>query len=132
MKSKTTNIWEKEFNKEFKVYQSAFEEYGKVTQYLGAIPTSKENIIDFPVTKVKSFIKKQIQQAREEAIQHLVSLFHQQLEEIEEKIKKMREEFTVNYSIETKKDELFFRGKAYGHTEALSDVLQLLKERKGE
>lgn len=50
--------WEKEFDKEFKVYRSAFEEFGKVYRtnphsQKGTIETE----IDIPIKDVKAFIR---------------------------------------------------------------------------
>jgi hypothetical protein len=57
-----TSDWEERFDKEFKVYRSAYEEYGKVEQYFGV--GIKKNIIDFPVSSLKSFLREEIKKAR--------------------------------------------------------------------
>ncbi|MEK6880678.1 MAG: hypothetical protein AABY22_13760 [Nanoarchaeota archaeon] len=56
--------WEKRFNDKFKVYQSAYEQYGRIYQYFGE--GIKKNLIDFPVNSVKSFIREEIKRVKRE------------------------------------------------------------------
>ncbi|MEK6883423.1 MAG: hypothetical protein AABY22_27595, partial [Nanoarchaeota archaeon] len=141
LSSKSPSVlgWEERFDKEFKVYQSAYEKYGKVKQYFGTgiAPIT----IDFPVKSIKSFISSLLLKQREKyekkldewfgngykqgqgEMKDVISQTMNTKKEIVRELIKIIDEYKCDFNFDFEKQK--FRHKSYV---ALEDIEKALKK----